>query len=164
MVIDGGWRTSPSSPFFSADANFEFDFWPIPGDSGKVYALGDGSYQVNATSKHAEDANRVLQFTTTRKFAELFANIVGEIPPYEGHLSISNPLLKDMSSLIANNAYSQSLFNSYELNKGTPSYRELVTEAFKGILNGRLTPNSAAELIQQGLNSWQYVGHQRCQS
>ena len=87
---------------------------------------------------------------------------IGEIPAYQGHISISNPLLREMSSLIANNAYSESLFNAYELNKGTPSYRDLVTDALKGVLSGQLSPNKAAVSIQQELNSWQYAGYQAC--
>lgn len=162
MVIDGGWRTNPASVFYSADKNFKFGFWPIPGKSSHIYALGDGSYQVNAKSNHGEAANKVLAFTATKQFAELFANTVGEIPAYAGSLNIDNPVLQRMSLEVAQNAYSVSLFNAFELNKGTPSYRELVINAFKGLIQGKMSPSDATKSIQEGLNSWQYKGALNC--
>jgi raffinose/stachyose/melibiose transport system substrate-binding protein len=161
MAIDGGWRTNPASTFFTVDPSFEFDFWPIPGKSGKVYALGDGSYQVNANSTKLAAAKKVLAFTATKQFAELFADKVKELPAYGGEIHIADPLLKAMSVKVSD-AYQVSLFNAYQLNKGEPSYRTLVVTGLKDLFNQRKKPQEIAADIQAGLNSWQYSGSQSC--
>lgn len=163
MAIDGGWRTNPTSTFFQVDPNFEFYFWPIPGKSNKVYALGDGSYQVNNNSENAEAAKKVLRFTASRKFAELFAKYVKELPAYGGEMTISDPMLNRLSGIVSN-AYQVSLFNAYELNKQDPSYRTLVMNGLKDLLNKRKSPVAISQDIQAGLNSWNYPGSQHCQS
>ncbi|MEW6991865.1 ABC transporter substrate-binding protein [Colwelliaceae bacterium 6441] len=162
MAIDGGWRTNPASTFFSIDPDFEFYFWPIPGKVNKVYALGDGSYQVNANSKKADLAREVLQFTSTKQFAELFAQYVGELPAYGGEINIANPVLKAMSDKVTS-AYQVSLFNSLNLNKQEPSYRSLIMSGLKDLFNQRKSAKQISQDIQTGLNSWNYLGSNQCQ-
>lgn len=163
MAFDGGWKTGSTSNFFQVDPDYKFGFWALPGKSAKVYALGDGSYQVGLTSKHAQASQRVLAFTTTKEFAELFAKHVGELPAYGGNISIAPGVLKTMANLLAEKTYPVSLFTAYQLNRGDPSYNSLLIESVNAVLKGNKTPTQAAAHIQQGLNDWQYVGHNRCQ-
>ncbi len=160
--FDGGWKTGPASNFWDVDPNFEFGFWSVPGKSNKVYALGDGSYQVNHTSSRAVAAYKVLQFTATQEFAELFAEHVKELPAYGGPISISNPLLRNMSKQLAENSYTVSLFTADSVNKKEPSYNSLIVDAFKSVMKGDSTPEQAGEYIQKGLNGWRYIGAKRC--
>lgn len=162
MGFDGGWKTGSASNFFQVDPNYQFGFWPLPGKSGKVYALGDGSYQVGLTSKHQASANKVLAFTTSKQFAELFAKYVGELPAYGGAISIDPGVLKTMANLLAEKTYPVSLFTAYQLNRGTPSYNTLLIAATNALLKGEKTPQQAAEHIQNGLNRWHYAGYQNC--
>lgn len=162
LAIEGGWKAGPESNFYNIDPDYQFVFWPIPGQSGKVYALGDGSYQVNAQSNKRDSAEQVLRFSATREFAELFARHVNELPAYGGKLNIAEPNLERMSQLVANSAYTESLFTAHPLGRDSPSYNELVIEALRGLLDGRYSPAQAGEHIQQGLNSWHYVGTQTC--
>ncbi|MDO6426122.1 extracellular solute-binding protein [Thalassotalea sp. 1_MG-2023] len=162
MTIDGGWRTSSKSDFFKLDNDFQFYFWQIPGAGNKVYALGDGTYQVNANSTKYQAAMKVLNFTATKAFAELFAEHVQELPAFGESVSINNPTLATLSNKVVD-AYSVSLFNAYTLNSNEPSYRTLVTQGFKDLFNHQKTPIEITQQIQQGLNSWQYVGINHCQ-
>ena len=148
--------------FYDIDPQFELGFWPVPGASNKVYALGDGTFQVAATSKVRAAAQRVLEFTTTQKFAELFAEHVNELPAYGGDFYIKEGDLKNMAAIVADNAYPVSLFTAYALNRGTPSYNDLVFDAVEAILAGRKTPQQVVQDIQQGLNSWGYIGAVNC--
>lgn len=163
MGFEGGWKTGSASNFFQVDPNYQFSFWALPGKSGKIYALGDGSYQVGLTSKHTKASQRVLEFTTTKKFAELFALHVGELPAYGGSISIKPGVLKTMANIVAEKTYPVSLFTAYQLNRGTPSYNTLLIEAISAVLKGDKNAEQAAEHIQAGLNSWQYIGHDQCQ-
>lgn len=162
MEFDGGWKTGSSSNFYQIDPNFEFNFWAVPGKSSKVYALGDGSYQVGNTSKHRAAAERVLAFTTTKKFAELFAKHVGELPAYGGEIFIEPGTLKSMAKIVAEKTYPVSLFTAYELNQGSPSYNDLLIESMRAVLKGEKNAAQAAQHIQTGLNEWRYVGYQNC--
>lgn len=162
MAIEGGWKAGPSSHFYQIDPDYEFAFWALPGNSAKVYALGDGSYQMNANSSRKAAAEKVLQFTATKEFAELFAETVNELPAYGGSLSISQANLRTMSNLVSSNAYSASLFTAYALNRKEPSYNSLVIEALRGVLSGDLSAEQAGQNIQTGLNSWSYSDNPNC--
>ena len=163
MNIDGAWMAGPTSIFYEIDPEFELGFWPVPGLSKKVYALGDGTFQVGATSKVRAAAEKVLAFTTTQKFAELFAEHVNELPAYGREFYIKEGDLKSMAAIVAESAYPVSLFTAYALNHGSPSYNDLVFEAVEAILAGSKTPEQVVVDIQSGLNSWGYVGAVNCQ-
>lgn len=163
MMIDGAWSSGPSSPMYEIDPNLEIGFMPVPGKNGKVYAFGDGSYLANANSEHAEAVNKVLAFTTTKEFAELFAGMVGELPVYGGDYAIEDPRLAEIAGLVANNSASATPFFAYALNSGEPSYGQLVADGYQELLNGSISPEDLAAKIQAGLNSWGYVGAANCQ-
>jgi len=163
MSFDGGWKTGATSEFYQVDSNYKFEFWPVPGASKKVYALGDGTYQVALNSQYRDKAIQVLEFTSTKKFAELFAEFVGELPAYGGSINIQPGVLKDMAAIVASQSYSVGLFTAYEINRGKPSYNQLLNESIKAVLASEKSPQQAAQHIQDGLNSWGYIGSTQCQ-
>ena len=163
MSIEGGWMIGPTSMFYEIDPQYEFDFWSVPGNSNKVYVLGDGSFQIAANSKKQAALDKVLHFTTTREFAEIFAAQADELPAYGLDFTIHSPVLNSMATNAANKAYGVSLFNDFAINRGEPSYNTLVIEALRGILDSAITPQQATENIQDGLNSWNYIGSANCQ-
>ena len=162
MSFEGGWMTSKAEPYYRMDPNYEFDFWSVPGVSAKFTAFGDGSYQVATTSKHIDAAQKVLDFTTTKQFAELFAEHVEQLPAYGGKITIKPGDLQTMSNIVAEKSYPVSLFNSYALNRGSPSYNQLFEQAVTAILKGSKTSKDVVRDIQTGLNSWRYVGYDQC--
>jgi raffinose/stachyose/melibiose transport system substrate-binding protein len=137
-------------------------FFPVPGANAKVYAFGDGTYQVNANSKNLEAAHKVLDFTATKEFAELFVKLVGELPAYGGEYTVEDPRLKEVAKLIATNSAAPTPFFAYALNKGEPSYGTLVADGYQALLSGSIAPADLARKIQDGLNSWGYVGAANC--
>lgn len=162
MMIDGAWSTGPTSPMYEIDPDLEMGFFALPGDNGKVYAFGDGTYQVNANSAKAEIAQQVLEFTATPEFAELFVAQVGELPAYGGDYAVEDPQLAEVAELIASNSSTQTPFFAYALNSGEPSYGTLVADGYQGLLSGSITPEDLAQQIQDGLNSWNYAGAENC--
>ena len=162
MMLDGAWSTGPTSPMYEIDPDLQMGFFPIPGQNGKVYAFGDGTYQVNANSSKADIAQKVLEFTATKEFAELFVEHVGELPAYGGEYAVENPTLAEVANLIATNSSSQTPFFAYALNSGEPSYGTLVADGYQSLLSGSITPADLARKIQDGLNSWNYAGAANC--
>ncbi|MBQ4837953.1 ABC transporter substrate-binding protein [Pseudoalteromonas luteoviolacea] len=162
IALDGGWRAGPNSVFYQVDKSYKVDFWPVPGESGHFYGFADGTYQINAKSKQAELAQKVLHFTTTKTFANLFANTLNEIPAYGGQVQINSANLRAQAKLLNEQSYDASLFTAPSLNQGIPSYQQLVAEAIKQVFSGN-SPQQAAAHIQKGLNSWHYIGEANCQ-
>jgi raffinose/stachyose/melibiose transport system substrate-binding protein len=162
MMLDGIWSTGPTSPMYEIDPELKLGFFPVPGENGKVYAFGDGTYLVNATSPNAEEAQKVLDFTATKEFAELFVAEVGELPAFGGDYAVENPLLKEVAATVATNSATPTPFFAYALNSGEPSYGTLVAEGYQALLSGQTTPQELAKKIQDGLNSWNYVGATNC--
>jgi raffinose/stachyose/melibiose transport system substrate-binding protein len=163
MMLDGAWSTGPASPMYEIDPELHLGFFPVPGANGKVYAFGDGTYLINANSPHQEAALKVLQFTTTQQFAELFVEQVGELPAFASEYEVADPLLAQVAELVANNASSQTPFFAYALNSGQPSYGQLMETGLQALLSGSTTPTELAQTIQAGLNSWNYAGAANCQ-
>lgn len=163
MMIDGAWSTGPTSPMYEIDPDLEMGFFALPGDNGKVYAFGDGTYQVNANSAKAEIAQQVLEFTATPEFAELFVAQVGELPAYGADYAVEDPQLAEVAELIASDSSTQTPFFAYALNSGEPSYGTLVADGYQSLLSGSTTPEDLAKKIQDGLNSWNYAGAENCQ-
>ncbi|RYE07094.1 MAG: extracellular solute-binding protein [Hyphomicrobiales bacterium] len=162
MMLDGGWSMGPTSPMYEINPDLKLGFFPVPGPNGKVYAFGDGTYLVNANSANAAEAQKVLDFTATKEFAELFVKHVGELPAFGGAYTVEDPLLKSVADAVANNASSQTPFFAYALNSGQPSYGSLEQAAYEKILGGTGTAEEAAKDIQAGLNSWNYAGAAKC--
>lgn len=164
MMIDGMWSTGPSSPMYQVNPDLKMGFFPVPGANGKVYAFGDGSYLLNANSPNAAEAQKVLDFTATADFAKLFTQYVGELSAFGGDYPIDDPRLQTVAKLIATNSAVPTPFFSYALNKGKPGYGDLVAEGYQAMLGGQLSPADVAKKIQDGLNSWNYVGAAKCKS
>jgi raffinose/stachyose/melibiose transport system substrate-binding protein len=163
MMIDGVWSTGPASPMYEIDPDLKMGFFAVPGGNNKVYAFGDGTYLVNANSKKLDSAQKVLDFTATKEFAELFVQHVGELPAFGGDYLVEDARLKEVANLIATNSAAPTPFFAYSLNKGEPSYGTLVAEGYQALLSGGITPADLARKIQDGLNSWGYVGAENCQ-
>ncbi|MCP4323093.1 MAG: hypothetical protein GY787_14870, partial [Alteromonadales bacterium] len=66
-------------------------------------------------------------------------------------------------AIVANQSYSVGLFTAYEINRGEPSYNQLLNESIKAVLAAEKSPQQAAKHIQDGLNSWGYIGSTQCQ-
>lgn len=161
FLIDGGWQMSPNSAIRKIDKNVELGFWPLPGKSNKLYALGDGSYLVNQQSPRYQAANKVLKFTATRQFAELFANNVNELPAYGEKLAISDHNLASMAKLVQNQSYSHGLFSDSRLQGSDKSYKNIVSEALLAVLQNSQSPKNAVKYMQKQLSVFQ-VEPARC--
>ena len=163
MMIDGAWSTGPASPMYEINPDLEMGFFPIPGDdSGKVYAFGDGSYHVNIKSENQAAAHSVLAFTASQEFAELFVELVGELPAFGDEFAVEDPRLRDIVDLIAADSMSVTPFFSTELNASAPSYGELVAAGYQELIAGDIDAEALAAKIQDGLNSWGYTGADKC--
>ena len=162
MMIDGAWSTTPASPMFELNPDLEMGFFPIPGANNRAVAHPDGGYLVNARSDNKAAAYQLLQLTTTKRFAAIFAEEVGEMPAVQGLEEMPNERLMEVALTLFRTA-SVEPFVAYSLNAGKPSYAELTASGYQELLLGNISAEQFARNIQAGLNSWGYVGAQNCQ-
>ncbi|WP_119393442.1 ABC transporter substrate-binding protein [Salinibius halmophilus] len=170
-MIDGAWTTGvwvsqAAGGLYDVNPDFVPEYGPIPGPNGKVVAHPDGGYAVNANTEKRDAVKAVLEFTTTAKFAQLFLEEIGsEIPAYAGDYDKPeglHPIVGKISAQMAN-AAAYEPFLAPSLNAKQPTYGSLSAQAYQGMLAGDLSGAEAAALIQEGLNSWNYVGAGNCQ-
>ena len=161
MMIDGAWSTSAASPMFDVNPDVELGFFAIPGTNARAVAHPDGGYLINANSPHREAAYSVMQLVTTQEFAEIFAEEVGEFPAIQGLSELPDDRMRAIALTLFNTAAVEP-FVSYALNSGEPGYPELVASGYQQLLYGNTSPQELARAIQAGLNSWNYVGSERC--
>ncbi len=164
MMIDGAWSTGPASPMYEINPDLEMGFFAIPGDSGKVYSFGDGSYHINVQSDKRAAANSVLAFTASQEFAELFTQLVGEVPAFGEDYAVEDPRLNEIVGHITGNSLSVTPFFASELNAASPSYGELSAAGYQELIAGDIDAAGLAAKIQDGLNSWGYIGAAKCGS
>lgn len=169
-MIDGAWTAGNwvrqvSGGLYDVNPDFTPVFGAVPGANGKIVAHPDGGYAASARSEKTDAVKSVLEFTTTAKFAELFLEEVAETPAFGGDYDKPagiHPIVKAISAQMANAAAVEP-FLAQSLNAKQPSYSNLSAQAYQGMLAGDLTGAQAAALIQEGLNSWNYVGTANCQ-
>lgn len=170
-MIDGAWTTGvwvsqAAGGLYDVNPDFTPLYGPIPGPNGKVVAHPDGGYAVNANTEKTDAVKSVLEFTTTAKFAQLFLEEIGsEIPAFAGDYEKPanlHPIVNKISSQMANAAQYEP-FLAPSLNAKQPTYGSLSAQAYQAMLAGDATGAEAAAMIQDGLNSWNYVGAGNCQ-
>ena len=161
MMIDGAWSTTPASPMFELDPDLEMGFFPIPGANNRAVAHPDGGYLVNARSDNKDAAYQLLQLATSKGFAAIFAEEVGEMPAVQGLEDMPNERMMEVAATLFRTA-SVEPFVAYSLNAGKPSYAELTASGYQELLLGDISAEQFAYNIQAGLNSWGYVGAQNC--
>lgn len=168
-MIDGAWTAGnwvrqASGGLYDVNPDFQPVFGAVPGANGKIVAHPDGGYAANAGSDKRDAVQSVLAFTTTAKFASLFLEEVAETPAYSGTYEKPagiHPIVNAISEQMGNAAAVEP-FLAQSLNAKQPSYSVLSAQAYQGMFAGELTGAQAAALIQDGLNSWGYVGADNC--
>ncbi|MDA5109575.1 extracellular solute-binding protein [Brevibacillus thermoruber] len=129
------------------------DFFPMPTDDGSTVLTTwvDGSYAVNAKSKHKQEALKFLAFMTTKKFGELFAGEFKRISAVPG-VSTDDPLVNKMAEM------SQSIATPYlmvvHFAEGNPSTKKTLENALQGMYLGKLTPEQVAQEVQKSAEKW----------
>ncbi|GEC92952.1 ABC transporter substrate-binding protein [Brevibacillus brevis] len=129
------------------------DFFPMPTDDGKqvLTTWVDGSYAVNAKSKHKEEALKFMEFMATKKFGELFANQFKRISAVPG-VSTDDPLVNKMAELSQSSATPYLMVVNFA--EGKPTTKQTLENALQGMYLGKLTPEQVVEEVQKSASTW----------
>lgn len=154
MWLGGSWDI----PFFESEQpEFEWGVFAVPppeGQEGNVTFHLDAGMGVNAASEHKEEAKLFLEWMTTPEFAEQFGNLLpGFFPIRNDPPQLGNPHAAEFLAL--NEGRGQDVRWAWPvLLDGAPDGYTLMQTGALGVINGDLTPQQAADQLQEGLAEW----------
>lgn len=137
---------------------FEMGAFPPPPPAGQdacfISDHTDIAMGVNAASPNQEAARTFLEWMTTPEFAQLYANALPGFFSLSSHqVEIEDPLAAEFVSWRQQCA--STIRSSYQiLSRGTPNNENDLWNASAQVLNGTMTPQEAADTVQEGLESW----------
>ncbi|MGD8171621.1 ABC transporter substrate-binding protein [Vibrio sp. TRT 21S02] len=149
MIIDGLWSTSPLSTIAQTNPDAKLGLMPVPGAGGKVYAFADGAYLVNANSPKKSAADKLLAYTATKEFAQLFADHVGELSTYADGITYQGAHQAEAATFVSNQAQPHLTW------KGpfNVQYEEVVGPAFQKFLAGKVDSKGLSSEIEKGFKA-----------
>lgn len=150
----GSWDIS----VFNDMADFQMGAFkpPVPDGQETCYISDhtDIAMGINAASENREAARTFLEWMTTSEFAEIYSNqLPGFFSLSEHEIELEDPLAREFVSW--RQECESTIRSSYQiLSRGTPNNENDLWNASAQVLNGTLTPEQAAEMVQEGLESW----------
>lgn len=138
----------------SMNPDLDLGFFPMPSAVGKestITAWVDGSFAVNANSKHKEEAKKFLQFLTTKEFGELFTK--------EFKMISANPEVKSNDELVSSlseavTSISTPYMMVVHFTGGNPTSKATLELELQGMYLGQQTPEGVAQKVQENAETW----------
>ena len=150
----GSWEIS----VFEDQADFEMGIFPPPVESADdtcfISDHTDIALGMNSATENPEAAKIFLEWMTTPEFAELYSNALPGFFTLSNHkIELENPLANEF--LGWRDSCEETIRNSYQiLSRGEPNLENELWRVSAAVINGNLTPEEAAQEIQDGLDSW----------
>jgi raffinose/stachyose/melibiose transport system substrate-binding protein len=154
MLMDGSWNIA----FFeSSKPAFAWNIFAPPPPAGSPPYLTfhlDAGMGMNAASRHKDEARLFLEWMSTQEFAAMLGNeLPGFFPMHSQLPTLQNEHANTMLSL--NNGRGTDVRFAWEkLRDGSPDAYTLIMDGAVAILNGKQTPQEAADALQAGLAQW----------
>lgn len=157
MIIDGIWAVE--TYYLETNPNIKLGSFVTPplkeGDPTAMYAYVDGGYGLNSKSKVQEAAKKVLAFTATAEFAQMYADMHAEIP---GNKNVTFPDSKPMLKKAVAERNAKVLKTNFRIRSpfdaGSPDISTSLGANLQGMLSDKLSPQAAADAVQKDLASW----------
>jgi len=150
----GSWEIS----LFNEQADFEMGAFKPPvqsaGDTCYISDHTDIALGMNAATPHAAEAKVFLDWVASTDFASLYANALpGFFSLSNEPVSLDDPLAQEFVSW--RGECESTIRNSYQiLSRGEPNLENEMWAVSASVLNGTLTPEDAAQRLQDGLDTW----------
>jgi raffinose/stachyose/melibiose transport system substrate-binding protein len=154
MWLSGSWDI----PYFEeADPSFPWSVFAVPAPAGRPGCVTfhlDVGIGLNAASSHKEEASEFLTWITQPAFGAVLGNeMPGFFPMHRNPPSLENEHANAFLEL--NQGRDTDIrFVWEELREGSPSAYTLIQDGTLAILQGKQTPEAAADALQAGLATW----------
>ena len=143
---------------FNDQADFELGAFPPPLPDGQTDCYisdhTDIALGMNANTPHPEAARTFLEWMTTAEFADLYSNsLPGFFTLSDHQVSLNDPTAQEF--LDWRQDCESTIRNSYQiLSRGEPNLENELWAVSAQVINGDITPEEAAQQVQEGLESW----------
>jgi raffinose/stachyose/melibiose transport system substrate-binding protein len=150
----GSWEIA----LFNSQADFEMGVFPPPlpegSDTCYISDHTDIALGMNTKTEHPEAARTFLEWMTTPEFAELYSNELPGFFTLSNHdIDLTDPLAQEYLSWRGD--CESTIRNSYQiLSRGEPNLENELWRTSAQVINGDITPEEAAQQIQEGLEKW----------
>lgn len=156
MVFYGVWG---NTNWLKTNPDLKFDYFPIPPKDKNVparaYTYMDGAYGLNNASKNKDAALKVLNYTGTKAYGELFSSTTGEITALKGvTMPASKPILVKCYDKMINIAATNRYWVGSPFDAGTPSVYNILQEDMQTMYLDQTTPEALAKKLQDGISTW----------
>jgi len=146
------------TPIRNVDPTVKIGLFLAPADAGgkpAVFAYPDGGYYMNARTQQADTVKKVLAFTATEEFGQMFVDIVGEIPAVRGNFKAQKerPELQEALQFLNERPLEYLTWVRSPFRDGTPNLYDLQAAGLQQLYAGQTTPERLAKTIQDGLNT-----------
>ncbi|MGE8204922.1 ABC transporter substrate-binding protein [Heyndrickxia sp. NPDC080065] len=134
--------------------NLELGYFPMPSAVGKeptITTWVDGSYGINANSKHKEEAKKFLEFMTSDEFGKLFTKefkMISAIPGIES----DDALVSSLSKAIEEKPTPYMILVYFT--GGNPTTKATLETELQGMYLGKKSPEEVAKAVQKSAESW----------
>jgi raffinose/stachyose/melibiose transport system substrate-binding protein len=150
----GSWDIS----VFRSLVDFELGAFrpPVPEGAETCYISDhtDIAMGMNAATEHPEEARIFLEWMTSAEFAGIYANALPGFFSLSDHeVELSDPLAQEFVDW--RQECESTIRSAYQiLSRGEPNNELDLWTASAQVLNGELTPEAAADMVQTGLEAW----------
>jgi raffinose/stachyose/melibiose transport system substrate-binding protein len=150
----GSWDIGVFNPL----VDFEMGAFPPPPPAGQetcyISDHTDIAMGMNTASPNQEAALTFLEWMTSQEFAELYSNQLPGFFTLSNHdITIDDPLAAEFLSW--RGQCESTIRSSYQiLSRGEPNNENDLWAASAQLLNGDLTAQEAADMVQSGLEQW----------
>lgn len=135
--------------------DLEIGAFPVPplraGDPAYVAAWVDGSYGINANTKHPEAALKFIEFTATQEFGQMFTDELKQISAVPGTVP-TDPTLAELVTALQQASTPYLMLVAFRYDQPTGS--TLIQNGIQEMLTGRKTAREVARDIQEGVSRW----------
>lgn len=134
--------------------DLDFGFFPMPSAVGKEATITtwvDGSFAINANSKHKDAAKTFLEFLTTEEFGQLFTEEFKMISAIPG-ITTDDELVNGLSK--AANEQSTPYMFVVHFTGGNPTTKSTLETEMQGMYLGQLSPEEVAGKVQENAETW----------
>ncbi|WP_462411007.1 ABC transporter substrate-binding protein [Neobacillus sp. Marseille-QA0830] len=134
--------------------DIEIGYFPMPSAIGKeatITAWVDGSFALNAKSKHKEEAKKFMEFLTTKEFGDLFTNEFKMISAMPGVKS-KDELVTSLSEAVEKISTPYMMVVYFA--GGNPTTKVTLETELQGMYLGKQTPEGVAKKVQESADTW----------
>ena len=152
MMIGGSYETAT---FERLNPDLKMGVFAVPGekagDGGYVSVYMDGSYGINAVTKHKAECLKFINFLASSEYGQMFADELSQPSAIPG-VKPKHPVLAEMLSLAENKSTPHLMVVGFRFEQ--PSGSTLLQTSLQAMFSDKLTPEEVASEIHEGLIKW----------